>query len=166
MPAFSRFSKEGFTLIELLVVISIIALLASVIISNVNEARARARDAQRLQSIREVQKAVELYRDSEGSYLVYPFGYETNGNGNWGAAIQEFVDKGYLPVVPHDPFFPDNPSTGFWYISPPIIDLLRCGGEDSNYVLVFTSEVTDFNLQVWDADATVNPFNTDYCLSG
>jgi len=56
---FSR--KRGFTLIELLVVISIISLLSSVVLSSLNGARAKARDARRYADIRNLNNAIQLY---------------------------------------------------------------------------------------------------------
>jgi prepilin-type N-terminal cleavage/methylation domain-containing protein len=53
--------KNGFTLIELLVVISIISLLSSVVLTSVNGARAKARDARRIADLKEMQKALEFY---------------------------------------------------------------------------------------------------------
>jgi len=64
MPFFST----GFTLIELLVVISIIGLLSSVVLSALNSARAKARDATRMASIRQIRIALEMYRDKYGGY--------------------------------------------------------------------------------------------------
>ena len=60
--------SSGFTLIELLVVISIIALLSSIVLSSLNTARAKANDAKRIQEIREISKAVELYYLDNGHY--------------------------------------------------------------------------------------------------
>ncbi|MBY0472743.1 type II secretion system GspH family protein [Patescibacteria group bacterium] len=60
---------RGFTLIELLVVISIIGLLASIVLTSLNSARAKARDATRLVTLKELQKALELYAsDHNGLY--------------------------------------------------------------------------------------------------
>lgn len=67
-----KMEKKGFTLIELLMVISIISLLSSIVISNVNNARVRARDTQRLQNIKQLQTALELYYNDNGRY---PSGY-------------------------------------------------------------------------------------------
>ncbi len=53
--------NRGFTLIELLVVISIISLLSSVILASLSSARARARDAQRMSNLHEIQTALQLY---------------------------------------------------------------------------------------------------------
>lgn len=58
--------QAGFTLIELLVVIAIIALLASVVISSLQSARKKARDAQRMSDIQQIQKAIELYKLDNG----------------------------------------------------------------------------------------------------
>jgi len=63
---------RGFTLIELLVVVAIIGLLSSVVLASLNSARAKARDAQRATSIRQVQIALEFYYDNNGSYPSSP----------------------------------------------------------------------------------------------
>ena len=71
-------SRKGFTLIELLVVISIISFLSTIVLTSVNTARAKARDVQRLSDMKQLQNALELYRNTNGSYPVN----NTNG-GNW-----------------------------------------------------------------------------------
>ena len=61
-------NKRGFTLIELLVVVAIIGLLATLSIVALNNARARARDARRVADIKQIQTALELYYNDQGSY--------------------------------------------------------------------------------------------------
>ncbi len=56
--------NSGFTLIELLVVISIIALLAVIIITNVSAARRKAINASKTQLVRQYINAFELYRSN------------------------------------------------------------------------------------------------------
>lgn len=63
-----KIGQRGFTLIELLVVISIISLLSSVILSAVNGARLKARDAQRRLTVKQIQNALEVYRSVVGTY--------------------------------------------------------------------------------------------------
>jgi len=63
--------RRAFTLIELLVVIAIIGLLSSVVLASLNTARVKARTAERLSDMRELQKALALYSlDHNGSYPV------------------------------------------------------------------------------------------------
>lgn len=59
---------NGFTLIELLVVIAIIGILSTTIMTSLNTARFKARDARRLSDIHQLQLALEMYYDSRGRY--------------------------------------------------------------------------------------------------
>lgn len=60
--------SNGFTLVEVLVVTSIIGILAGVVLSNLNDARGKAMDATRQQSLREMEAALELYYLDNGRY--------------------------------------------------------------------------------------------------
>lgn len=60
--------KRGFTLIELLVVISIIGILSVLVISNLNDARARARDTRKKSEITQLKTALRLYYNDNQSY--------------------------------------------------------------------------------------------------
>lgn len=60
--------KKGFTLIELLVVIAIIGVIASILITSINEARERAAYAQIQQSLRGFVTQAEMYYLENNSY--------------------------------------------------------------------------------------------------
>jgi prepilin-type N-terminal cleavage/methylation domain-containing protein len=60
--------KRGFTLIELLVVMAIIGILSSVVLTNLNSSRAKARDAVRIGDVQKLRLALELYFDIHGKY--------------------------------------------------------------------------------------------------
>ncbi len=91
--------KAGFTLIELLVVISILGLLAGLVISNVAGARERARDAERKSDLREIQKALQMYKSDEESYII-------SAGGNW--TVLDTLVSTYIKKVPDDPLAPDS----------------------------------------------------------
>lgn len=59
---------RGFTLIELLVVISIIGMLASVVLVSLQGARNKAKDTKLILELKELQKAMELYKLDNGRY--------------------------------------------------------------------------------------------------
>ena len=63
--------KKGFTLIELLVVISIIGTLVGLIVNNLTDARARARDVRRKSELSQLKTALRLYYND---YQHYPAG--------------------------------------------------------------------------------------------
>lgn len=63
-------SKRGFTLVELLVVVAIIGLMIAVALVALNSARAKARDARRVNDIRQIQIALERYYIDAGSYPI------------------------------------------------------------------------------------------------
>ena len=60
--------NKGFTLIELLVVISIISLLSSVVLSSVNSARNKAKDATVKQEVAQFVNSLNLNYNDYGSY--------------------------------------------------------------------------------------------------
>ncbi|MES2087850.1 MAG: prepilin-type N-terminal cleavage/methylation domain-containing protein [Patescibacteria group bacterium] len=64
----TKIKSYGFTLIELLVVIAIVGILSSVVLMNLNGARARSRDVKRIADVKSLQLALELYFDNNRSY--------------------------------------------------------------------------------------------------
>jgi prepilin-type N-terminal cleavage/methylation domain-containing protein len=81
-------NERGFTLIELLVVIAIIGILSSVVLASLNSARKKGRDARRISDIKQLQLALELFYDSNGSE--YP------------DALSQLAPN-FISVVPRDP---------------------------------------------------------------
>jgi len=95
-----KITQQGFTLIELLVVIAVIGILAAVIMASLNDARAKARDAKRLADLKQVQTALELYRNDNNGY---PIG-NWNSLSVWTNNLNNYlVTPGYLASVPVDP---------------------------------------------------------------
>lgn len=105
--------NKGFTLIELLVVIAIIGILASVVLSSLNSARASARDAKRTSDIRAFITSMEMYRNQHGQY---PAGSGSTprsecGGSGWCLANPiaiSLVNGGFLGQIPNDPTYTNN----------------------------------------------------------
>lgn len=85
--------KKAFTLIELLVVIGIIGVLAGLIVPSLSTSQMKARDTKRKSDLKQIQKALELYRQDQ-----FPPKFPTNGNflkwQSWST---------YMSSVPYDP---------------------------------------------------------------
>jgi prepilin-type N-terminal cleavage/methylation domain-containing protein len=131
MNLFRNFKKinNGFTLIELLVVIAIISLLSSIIISSLNSARMKARDTRRIQDLRQIKLALEMYKNDKDYYPSsisvcddQPFDWCISTNSvNWGK-LQDVL-KEYIPKLAVDPINiatfnngqPNNSETNYSY---------------------------------------------------
>ena len=96
-------NKRGFTLVELLVVIAIVSLLSSIIMGQLNEVRAKARDAARISNMQNIRRALELYKIDNGQFPIPAFpGYAISGNmfGNWGTLTTDLLPYINVPVDP------------------------------------------------------------------
>jgi general secretion pathway protein G len=94
-------NKKGFTLIELLVVIAIIGMLSALLVPNFMGARERARDSQRKSDLKQIQKALEMYRQDQ---TLYP----TATSGRFGTCGSSFSSGStiYMNKIPCDPLAP------------------------------------------------------------
>lgn len=139
-------TKRGFTLIELLVVIAIIGILSSVVLASLNSARKKGRDARRVADVKQLQLALELSYDANGSY---PLALNT-GN---------LVTPGYISVIPGDPSSTVVCTTGAeasCYSYAAIGSATNC----SSYHLGTDLEVTGSSALSTDADAAVGTLCT------
>lgn len=111
---------SGFTLIEVMVVITIIGLLASTVLAAMSTARTKARDTTRVQVVKELQKALELYRNANGGN--YPCqtampacvsgGGQVNVNGSASTAVFNTAISTYLAPPLETVAFTSNPTWG------------------------------------------------------
>jgi len=96
--------RKAFTLIELLVVIAIIGMLSALLLPNYMGARERARDSQRKSDLKQMQKALEMYRQDFSYYPADNTFIVNNLNGEWKDTTSGSV---YLNKVPSDPMDKD-----------------------------------------------------------
>lgn len=108
--------KKSFTLVELLVVIAIVGGLSGFFLPNLMSAREKARDTQRKSDLKQIQKALELYRQNHNPPL-YPTPI-TCGNATCFPGSGNKWQEGnvvYMNKIPKDPNRTDN--NGFYYYS-------------------------------------------------
>jgi len=98
--------KKGFTLIELLIVIVIIGIIASLAVVGLNSVRSKSRDAKRISDVRQLQNALEIYRNDNS---VYPSAITS------GQPLIGENDYTYMSAVPTAPGINDGTCTSDTY---------------------------------------------------
>lgn len=134
---FSSPSRAGFSLIELLVIIAIIGLLASAILSQLEDARGAARDAQRLTDLRLVQTAILMYHNENGYYPRESDG--ANGVLTETAGLDAMLAP-YLATIPRDPL---QSSAGNFYYYYDGDQLCTQGSETERVAVLFARTVEE-----------------------
>lgn len=87
------YKQKGFTLIELLVVVSIIGVLATIVISSLGEAKKKVNDSARIQTLKQMEIALELYYLDNDEYprANYAWGVNNSGANYQNTAAQNFI---------------------------------------------------------------------------
>lgn len=93
----------GFTMIEMLVVVAIAAMLLSITLVSIQQARTKSRDATREQHIKTIQSALALDANTNGNYTVYD-GYLTGTD----VVSIGLKDSNSLSQMPQDPLNSGN----------------------------------------------------------
>lgn len=121
--------ERGFTLAEVLVVLSILALLMAVVLGNLAEGRKKAHDTQRVSDLAQLQLALRLNKDADGSYPAYDSG-DLIGDGigidaDFSSNVSGII-KDPLDIDPHR----------YYYDS----DYDACGGANKKILIAQTME--------------------------
>ncbi|MGW3549240.1 type II secretion system protein [Janibacter hoylei] len=110
----SSIGARGFTIVELLIVVVVIAILAAISIVAYRGVQERARDSQRLQDVKTISKALEMYYVDNGQFPSGSCGsscptpkkisaaWATTADGSWSVLEAALVPK-YIRALPKDP---------------------------------------------------------------
>lgn len=82
--------SKGFTLIELMMVIAIVGILSSTVIAALRDANVVSRDSKRVSEAKQLQNAVELYRNANDQYPCT----ESTASSTCGAAAVTYFNDG------------------------------------------------------------------------
>ncbi len=130
---FFRKSGAGFTLIELLVVMAVIGFLASIIVASLADAQRDARDRKRVEDLKQLEIALNLYHNDNNSYPRESQG--SNGLIEPGTTFASILAP-YISAVPVDPQTSDDNSFGYYYDGSHF-----CGSRE--YAVIFARQMSN-----------------------
>ena len=143
-----KLKSQGFTLIELLVVISLIGVLTTLVLANLNAARERGRDAQRKADLRNIQTALRLYYNDQGGYPTSNTG-QILGCGSGGTSACTWGSEWSVGTMVYMSTLPGD--------SLPGVDYNYVQTDPDNYTLTACLENTSDEKGVTDASASWCP---------
>lgn len=120
--------SRGFTILELIVSLAIIGLLLAVAINGLAASKQKSRDVKRVDEIKQIQNALQLYHNDNQSYPA--------------TLSSELLVPVYIKTIPKDP------ATGNNYLYAALFDGNTCG----NYHLGATLEITPPNTGTLETD--------------
>ncbi len=106
-------SGKGFTLIELLVVVAILGVLATITMVSLSDARARSRDARRVQDMKTLQDALALYQTRVTLYPDASTAITINGTTD--VLSLALKSEGSMSSVPVDPLNRAQGGVNYFY---------------------------------------------------
>jgi prepilin-type N-terminal cleavage/methylation domain-containing protein len=154
----------GFSLVELLVVISIIGILAGIVYASVSGMGAKGRNADRQADLRNLQIAIEKYKDKNGRYpaMGCPVGTDGLSGENDCSQYISGLTPDFISALPHDKNRGTN--TGYAYITNTV-----AGNTGTVYKVLAVnsveSEVVTASHKLMSCDTTVDICNSS-CTGG
>ena len=131
--------RKGFTLIELLVAIAIIVVLSGITLENYSISRRKARDAQRLNDIQQMQTALEIYYNHNSAYPIgTAFSSWASNWDNAGCCINLYnglVGGKYIVSLPSDPINKEGGTGNYLGDNTPIDQAYYYNSNGTTYVL-------------------------------
>lgn len=134
------FAPRGFTIIELVVVIAIIGILSGIVVINVNNYIAKARDTARISNVQAIGKALQMYYADHGRFPTAACFFNTSpatgncglGTDDCGAITPQSYPELYTELapyikIPNDPKY-DNSKSSWENIANGAV-YLYCGHE-------------------------------------
>ena len=111
-------TARGFTLIELLIVVAIIGLLSSIVLAALNQGRRKAKIAAEIQSVRQLETALHLYRTDHDDFP--PVDHGVSG---------PIANHGQASIFDLSPYLTEKYMPGFDYNNTPAVIYIHACNE-------------------------------------